>query len=60
MSKKDDIIKEEFKCPRCGETLKEKFPKDKFIVRRKLLTLRLFCSCGYYRDEIWENKNSQK
>lgn len=49
---KDDIIKKEFFCPRCDSKLMEKIPKDKFIVNKKEFTVRLYCPCGYYRDEI--------
>lgn len=49
----DDIVKEEYYCPRCGSLLKEKLPtNDKYLIVNKEHTLRLFCPCGYYRDEI--------
>lgn len=57
---KDDIIKSEYKCPNCSETLKEKFPKDKLLVRRKLLTIRLSCNCGYYTDRVIKSSDINK
>lgn len=47
-----DIVPEVYYCPRCGLILKEKLPKDKYIVVNLDKKLRLFCTCGYYRDEI--------
>lgn len=49
----DDVIKGEFKCPRCGAVLKEKRPlKDRLLLRHKERTVRLYCPCGYLRDEV--------
>lgn len=49
----DDILKKEFRCLRCGGILKEKRPlNDKFLFKDINRTIRLFCPCGYYRDEI--------
>jgi len=45
-----DVVKGEWKCPRCGGTLMEKRPKSKFVLK-KATTVRLFCMCGYIRDE---------
>jgi hypothetical protein len=55
----DDIVPEEFWCPRCGGILKEKRPKDKRLVRNEEITVRIFCPCGYYRDEILPAKDSE-
>ena len=52
MENNNDIIKGEFKCPLCGSLLWEKRPKDKYIILNKELTVRLYCRCGYYRDDI--------
>jgi len=49
---KFDIIPEQFNCPRCGSILFEKIPNDKYVLKNKLNTIRLSCTCGYYRDEI--------
>lgn len=46
----EDILKEEFHCPVCKGQLREKRPKDRFIVVDKEQIVRLACICGYYRD----------
>lgn len=48
----EDVLKKDFACPKCGDKMFEKRPKDKFIVRDKDRTVRLSCVCGYYRDDI--------
>jgi hypothetical protein len=49
----DNIIKGDFYCPRCGELMREKRPKnDKFLIRHREKTVRLSCLCGYYQDRI--------
>ncbi len=47
----NDIISKTFYCPRCQAVLKKKRPSDKFLVVDKEQIVRLFCPCGYYRDE---------
>ena len=47
-----DVIKGEFYCPRCGILMMEKKPKDRFVVRNKEKTVRLYCCCGYIEDRI--------
>lgn len=54
----DEVLKQDYNCPRCGSKLQEKRPKkDKFIILNKNLTVRFFCPCGYYRDEIVDPKD---
>ena len=48
----EDVLKQDFNCPRCGGKMFEKRPKDKYIIRNKERTVRLTCVCGYYRDDI--------
>ena len=52
MKSNTDIIKGDYRCPHCQSLLNEKRPKDKFVIRNKERTVRLFCVCGYYRDDI--------
>lgn len=49
---KDDILKKHFNCPKCGNKMFEKRPKDKYIIQHKEWTVRLACVCGYYRDDV--------
>ena len=56
-NKDRDIIKQEYKCPRCYSILFEKKPKDKFVVRNINNTVRLFCTCGYYSDIIVKDED---
>jgi C4-type Zn-finger protein len=55
----DDVLKEDYECPKCGNKMFEKRPKDKYVVRNKELTVRLYCVCGYYRDDV-VNQNDFK
>ena len=55
----DDIIKGDYHCPRCGQLLREKKPKDRFIIRNKDTTIRLSCVCGYYEDRIIKPEDFQ-
>lgn len=48
----EDVIKGDFHCPRCGAVMKEKKPKDRFVVRNKERTVRLYCPCGYIEDRV--------
>jgi transcription initiation factor IIE alpha subunit len=53
----DDVVLQDFNCPRCGAKLKEKRPQDSRLVRHQNKTVRLFCPCGYYRDELVNPKD---
>lgn len=49
----DDVVNGEYHCPLCNALLKEKRPKkDKYLIINKDYIVRLFCVCGYYRDDI--------
>lgn len=40
-------------CPKCHGPLNKRFPKqDEHLMVDKEKTIRLWCPCGYYRDEI--------
>lgn len=48
-----DVVKQEFKCIRCGGLMIEKRPKeDKFIINNKNRIVRLLCPCGHYEDRV--------
>jgi hypothetical protein len=40
-------------CPQCGGVLRQKRPYDDIhLIIKKNATVRLWCPCGYYRDEV--------
>lgn len=40
-------------CPRCGGSLNKRIPRnDTHLVTHKKNTIRYWCPCGYYRDEV--------
>lgn len=50
---KDDVVKQDYYCPRCNLKMMEKRPKkDKHVIVHKDQVVRLSCVCGYYRDEV--------
>lgn len=48
-----NVFMDNEKCPKCdGKLMKKKPVHDKFLKGKEHRIVRLFCPCGYYRDEI--------
>ena len=46
-----------FHCPKCGGPIQKRKPSnDTHLIVKKEKTIRLWCPCGYYRDEIIEEE----
>lgn len=49
----EQVFLDKLHCPNCQGPLYKRFPKeDRHLVVNKETTVRYWCPCGYYRDEI--------